>query len=175
MPTFTFQPDFARDDSPQPDLHPNAMPYDLDMAYQHIKELGFALIEQGIEPAAIQNLVGKQSDKAFSTHSLSIEPEFCPPNKTAYYYGYPTFATHQGWCVIAEAKRRYAIEDVVAVHRVGFLDVEDIRLWVGVTAESKEVADEASQWIRETLEKQLCLWRYDFDKQDVPEWLQVNR
>lgn len=43
MSTFTFQPDFARDASPQPDLHPTAMPYNIDMAYEYIKELGFAL------------------------------------------------------------------------------------------------------------------------------------
>ena len=173
MPTFTFQPDFARDDSPQPDLHPTAMPYDTDMAYEYIKESGFALIEQDIEPAVIQNLINQQNNQLLSVYSLSIEP--CPPNKTAYYYGYPTFATHQGQSIIAEAKRRYAIEDVAAVHRVGFLEARDIRLWVGVSAESKEVANKASQWIIDTLEKQLCFWRHDFDKQDVPKWLQVSR
>ncbi len=175
MPTFTFQPDFTRDDSPQPDLHPNAMPYDIDMAYEYIKELGFVLIEQDIEPAVIQNLINQQNNQSLSIYNLSIEPESCPPNKTAYYYGYPTFATHQGWGVIAEAKRRYAIEDVAAVHRVGFLEAGDIRFWVGVSAESKEVANEASQWIIDTLEKQLCLWCHDLSKQDVPEWLKVSR
>ena len=175
MPTFTFQPDFARDASPQPDLHPNAMPYDIEMAYEYIKESGFALIEQDIEPAVLQNLIGKQNNQPLSIYNLSIEPESCPPNKTAYYYGYPTFATHQGQSIIAEAKRRYAIEDVAAVHRVGFLEARDIRLWVGVSAESKEVANKASQWIIDTLEKQLCFWRHDFEKQDVPEWLLVNR
>lgn len=174
MPTFTFQPGFARDASPQPDLHPNAMPYDKNKAYQYIKESGFALIEQAIEPAVIQNLVRNQNNQRLSIYSLSIEPESCPSNKTAYYYGYPTFATHQGWGVIAEAKRRYAIEDVAAVHRVGFLEAGDIRFWVGVSAESKEVANEASQWIIDMLEKQLCYWRQDFNKQDVPEWLKVS-
>ena len=175
MPTFTFQPDFARDASPQPDLHPTAMPYDIDMAYEYIKELGFALIAQDIEPAVLQNLINQQNNQLLSIYSLSIEPESCPPNKTAYYYGYPTFATHQGWGVIAKAKRRYAIEDVAAVHRVGFLEAGDIRLWVSVSAESKEVADEASQWIIDTLEKQLCLWHQDFNKQYLPEWLKVSR
>ena len=175
MPTFTFQPYFTRDDSPQPDLHPTAMPYDIDRVYQYIKESGFALIEQDIEPAVLQNLINQQNNQLLSIHSLNIEPESCPPNKMAYYYGYPTFATHQGQSIIAEAKRRYAIEDVAAVHRVGFLEVGDIRLWVGVSAESKEVANEASQWIIDMLEKQLCCWRQDFDKQDIPEWLQVNR
>ncbi len=175
MPTFTFQPDFARDDSPQPDLHPTAMPYDIDMAYEYIKESGFALIEQDIEPAVLQNLVSKQNNKAFSNYTLGIEPETCLPNKTAYYYGFPTFATYQGWGVIAEAKKRHAIEDVAAVHRVGFLEAGDIRLWVGVSADSKEIANEAGQWVVDTLEKQLCYWRHDFDKQDVPKWLQVSR
>lgn len=176
MPTFTFQADFARDSSPQPDLHPNAMSYDTNMAYQYIKESGFALIEQNIEPAVLQNLINKQNNQPLSGDSLSIEPESCLPHKIAYYYyGYPTFATNQGQSIIAEAKRRYAIEKVAAVHRVGFLEAGDIRLWVGVSAESKKVANEARHWIVDTLEKQLCLWRYDLDKQNIPQWLKVTR
>ena len=54
MPTFTCQPNFAHGDSPQPDLHPTAMSYDIDMAYEYIKDLGFALIAQGLEVAVIK-------------------------------------------------------------------------------------------------------------------------
>ncbi|MDY3306962.1 molybdenum cofactor biosynthesis protein MoaE [Psychrobacter sanguinis] len=175
MSTPVFQPDFKRDNSYQPDLHPTAIPYDRDRAYQYIKESGFALIQQAIEPAVLENLVSKKNNPPLSIYSLSIEPESCPSNNTAYYYGYSTLATYQRGSVIAEAKRRYAIEDVAAIHRVGFLEAGDIRLWVGVSAESKEVATAAGQWIIDTLEKQLCYWRHDFDKHDVPEWLQVNR
>lgn len=50
------------------------------------------------------------------------------------YYGYEALALNQGKLLISEACQRFKIENAIAMHRIGDLNIGDMAVWIGVSA-----------------------------------------
>ena len=89
------------------------------------------------------------------------------------YSTYPELALSQGNAVIEQAKRQFAIEDAVCVHRVGRLDIGDMAVWVGVTAGHRDAAFAACRFIIDTVKAEVPIWKQEFyaDSQHQTAWL----
>ena len=75
------------------------------------------------------------------------------------YEAYGELAEKEGARVLAEAQARFAVLSVAAVHRVGHLQLGELAVWVGVTAEHRGAAFDACRYIIDELKLRVPIWK----------------
>ena len=85
------------------------------------------------------------------------------------YEAFESMAVAEGERIVAEAKSRFAIVDLQAVHRVGSLRVGDLAIWVGATAAHRQEAFLACRWAMDRIKEQVPVWKKEHytGKQDA--------
>lgn len=78
------------------------------------------------------------------------------------YSSYPELALAQGNAVTAEAVRRFSVDGVLCVHRIGRLAVGDLAVWVGVSAAHRDAAFAACRFIIDTVKAEVPIWKQEF-------------
>src|SRR5476649_1998736 len=63
------------------------------------------------------------------------------------YEAYVPLAEKEGEKILAEVRAKFPVLNAVCVHRVGALQLGDLAIWVGVTAEHRAAAFEACRQI----------------------------
>jgi len=87
------------------------------------------------------------------------------------YEAYAELAEKEGARILAEARARHPIVAAAAVHRVGHLQVGDIAVWVGVTAEHRDAAFAACRYIIDELKARVPIWKKEHYAKGVPVWV----
>ncbi|WP_240374097.1 molybdenum cofactor biosynthesis protein MoaE [Bacillus piscicola] len=82
------------------------------------------------------------------------------------YYAYDDMAVKELRKLAQEVEERYAA-DVVVVHRIGRLDVQDIAVFIGVSTPHRPEAYEGSRHIIEELKKRVPIWKKEYDHDKV--------
>ena len=135
----------------------------------------FAITEQAIDPNALrEQLTQKANCGAFCSFEGWVRDHNDGKNVDYLIYStYPELALSQGNAVIEQAKRQFAIEDAVCVHRVGRLDIGDMAVWVGVPAGHRDAAFAACRFIIDTVKAEVPIWKQEFyaDSQHQTAWL----
>ncbi len=90
------------------------------------------------------------------------------------YYGYEKLAINQGKRIIEEAKRLFDIENAVAIHRIGALEIGDMAVWVGVSSKHRYPAFDACKWILDTIKADIPVWKQEFYQDESSKWLSNN-
>lgn len=75
------------------------------------------------------------------------------------YEAYPALAVREGERVVAEARAKFPVLGIVAVHRTGSLAIGDMAVWVGVTAEHRDAAYAASRYVIDELKARVPIWK----------------
>jgi len=78
------------------------------------------------------------------------------------YEAYETMALAKLEELANEAKRRFAIRNVVVVHRLGHLDIGESSVLIGVFSAHRAAAFEACCWLIDTLKKTVPIWKKEF-------------
>ena len=78
------------------------------------------------------------------------------------YEAYETMALAKLEELANEAKRRFAIRNVVVVHRLGHLDIGESSVLIGVFSAHRAAAFEACRWLIDTLKKTVPIWKKEF-------------
>ena len=135
----------------------------------------FAITEQAIDPNVLrEQLTQKANCGAFNSFEGWVRDHNDGKNVDYLIYStYPELALSQGNAVIEQAKRQFAIEDAVCVHRVGRLDIGDMAVWVGVTAGHRDAAFAACRFIIDTVKAEVPIWKQEFyaDSKHQTAWL----
>ena len=135
----------------------------------------FAITEQAIDANVLrEQLTQKANCGAFCNFEGWVRDHNDGKNVDYLIYStYPKLALSQGNAVIEQAKRQFAIEDAVCVHRVGRLDIGDMAVWVGVTAGHRDAAFAACRFIIDTVKAEVPIWKQEFyaDSQHQTAWL----
>ncbi|MCP2039791.1 molybdopterin synthase catalytic subunit [Neisseria sp. HSC-16F19] len=124
----------------------------------------FNLTEEAINAALLrQSLLDNEHCGAFTCFEGWVR-RHNEGNSVDYlvYSSYPELAKTQGEAVIAAAKKLFAIEDAVCVHRTGRLEVGDMAVWVGVTAGHRDAAFAACRFIIDTVKAEVPIWKQEF-------------
>jgi len=87
------------------------------------------------------------------------------------YEVYRELAEKEGTLIIAEARRKFSILSAACVHRCGRLQVGDIAVWVGVTAEHRGAAFAACSYIIEETKKRVPIWKKEHYATSGAEWI----
>jgi len=75
------------------------------------------------------------------------------------YEAFQKMAEHQFQLLFAEMEKRWPIESVRLVHRVGVVKVNEPSLWVEVVAPHRGEAFAACQWLIDEMKRVVPIWK----------------
>jgi molybdopterin synthase catalytic subunit len=80
------------------------------------------------------------------------------------YESFQRMAEHQFGLLFDEMERRWPIESVRLVHRIGAVRVGEPSLWVEVTAPHRGEAFAACQWLIDEMKRVVPIWKKPLEK-----------
>ena len=90
------------------------------------------------------------------------------------YEAYTELAEIEGNKIIEEAKQRFDIRDIKAVHRVGHLAIGDVAIRVEASAEHRQAAFEACEYAVEEIKHRVPIWKREAYSDGSGEWLKTE-
>lgn len=75
------------------------------------------------------------------------------------YEAYEAVCVSEGRAILDDAKKRFGVLEARCVHRVGFLALEDMAVWVGVSAAHRGEAFDACRFIIDAVKHRLPIWK----------------
>lgn len=87
------------------------------------------------------------------------------------YQAYAPLAASEGEAILAEAVERFAIRAAQCVHRVGRLEIGDLAVWVGVSADHRGAAFDACRWIIDEVKLRVPIWKNEHYADGESGWL----
>jgi len=87
------------------------------------------------------------------------------------YQAYGALADNEGEAILDEACKTFALRAVRCVHRVGALAIGDMAVWVGVSADHRDVAFAACRWIIDEVKRRVPIWKNEHYADGESGWL----
>jgi molybdopterin synthase catalytic subunit len=75
------------------------------------------------------------------------------------YEAFEKMVTHQFQLLFAEMERRWPVESVRLVHRIGLVKVNEPSLWVEIVAPHRGEAFAACQWLIDEMKRVVPIWK----------------
>ena len=87
------------------------------------------------------------------------------------YEAYALLAETEGERIVAEARDRFSLTGASGVHRVGHLQLGELAVWVGVTAEHRGAAFDACRYIIDEAKARLPVWKKEHYASGATAWI----
>ena len=87
------------------------------------------------------------------------------------YEAYALLAETEGERILAEAHARFDLVGARGVHRVGHLQLGELAVWVGVTAEHRGSAFDACRYIIDEAKARLPIWKKEHYTSGATAWI----
>jgi molybdopterin synthase catalytic subunit len=87
------------------------------------------------------------------------------------YEAYAALAVAEGRRILEEARQRFAVEHVGAVHRTGHLAVGDLAVWVGASAAHRDAAFAACRYVIDEVKRRVPIWKREHYADGTAEWV----
>ena len=87
------------------------------------------------------------------------------------YEAYAPLAEKEGERILAEAREKFALVAARAVHRTGHLQLGELAVWVGVTAEHRGAAFDACRYIIDEAKARLPIWKKEHYASGATAWI----
>jgi len=87
------------------------------------------------------------------------------------YEAYAVLAETEGERILAEARAKYELVGAAGVHRVGHLQLGELAVWVGVTAEHRGAAFDACRYIIDEAKARLPVWKKEHYATGATAWI----
>ena len=165
----------ALDTTNQPHQQASTISHTVEEVYQLAQSQGFALLDEAIDDQRLKDFLQDEQCGALATFEGWVRNHNNDSRVTSLtYYGYEKLAINQGKRIIEEAKRLFDIENAVAIHRIGALEVGDMAVWVGVSSKHRYPAFDACKWILDTIKADIPVWKQEFYQDEPSKWLSNN-
>jgi molybdopterin synthase catalytic subunit len=93
------------------------------------------------------------------------------PVRSLEYEAYVPLAATEGEKFLREAREKFSLVGAACVHRVGHLQLGDLAVWVGVTAEHRGAAFEACRYIIDEAKARLPIWKKEHYASGATAWI----
>ena len=90
------------------------------------------------------------------------------------YESFGALAAKEGARVVAEARERFDVIGVRAMHRTGALEIGDVAVWVGVTAAHRGEAFDACRWVIDEIKHRLPVWKRERYQDGSEAWVNCS-
>lgn len=87
------------------------------------------------------------------------------------YESYEELALKEGNRVLKEARTKFPIRDINAVHRTGRLELGEITIWIGVASRHREEAFRACRYAIDAIKGRLPIWKKEFYLDGETAWV----
>ena len=87
------------------------------------------------------------------------------------YEAYAPLAEKEGARILAEAQDKFALLGAVCVHRTGHLQIGELAVWVGVTAEHRGAAFDACRYLIDEAKARLPIWKKEHYASGATAWI----
>ena len=165
----------ALDTTNQPYQQASTISHTVEEVYQLAQTQGFALLDEAIDDQRLKDFLQDEQCGALATFEGWVRNHNNDSRVTSLtYYGYEKLAINQGKRIIEEAKRLFDIENAVAIHRIGALEIGDMAVWVGVSSKHRYPAFDACKWILDTIKADIPVWKQEFYQDEPSKWLSNN-
>ena len=165
----------ALDTTNQPHQQASTISHTVEEVYQLAQSQGFALLDEAIDDQRLKDFLQDEQCGALATFEGWVRNHNNDSRVTSLtYYGYEKLAINQGKRIIEEAKRLFDIENAVAIHRIGALEIGDMAVWVGVSSKHRYPAFDACKWILDTIKADIPVWKQEFYQDEPSKWLSNN-
>ncbi|MCX7553534.1 molybdenum cofactor biosynthesis protein MoaE [Marinicella sp. S1101] len=91
-----------------------------------------------------------------------------------HYEAHEKLATEVGLQIMAEAAQKFTINHACCSHRVGQLKIGDMAIWVGVSADHRQAAFEACEYILNQTKARVPIWKNEHYKDGESGWVEAN-
>lgn len=163
------------DTAKQPHQQASSISHSVEEAYQIAQTQGFALLDEAIDEQHLKDFLQDEQCGALATFEGWVRNHNNNSKVTRLtYYGYEKLAINQGKLIIEEAKRLFDIENAVAIHRIGALEIGDMAVWIGVSSKHRYPAFDACRWILDTIKADIPVWKQEYYQDEPSKWLSNN-
>jgi molybdopterin synthase catalytic subunit len=87
------------------------------------------------------------------------------------YEAYAELAEAEGQRILAEAREKFAVQTIAAVHRVGALQIGDLAVWVGVGSAHRGAAFDACRYVIDEVKARVPIWKKEHYTDGASEWI----
>lgn len=91
------------------------------------------------------------------------------------YEAFESLAVAEGGRILAAATARFPIKQALCIHRVGALDISDMAVWVGVSAEHRGEAFDACRFIIDEVKHHVPIWKKEHYDNGDSGWVNCER
>ena len=135
----------------------------------------FSLSNHPLDPSAYQTQLQNPTAGALATfqgwvrnHNEGRDVE------SLEYQAYPEMAQKEAEKIINEAKARFEILEIRCVHRIGRLAIGDVAVYIGVTAQHRQPAFDACQYLIDQIKIRLPIWKKEFYTNGDSGWVKCE-
>lgn len=87
------------------------------------------------------------------------------------YEVYETLALLEGEKILLEAAKHYPLEKMLAVHRRGYLELQELAVFIAVSSAHRDAAFAACRYIIDTLKQRLPIWKKEYYQDGSTSWV----
>lgn len=132
----------------------------------------FKISPEPIDPAALQRALADPRAGACVTFEGWVRNRNDDqPVSSLEYEAYVPLAEAEGARILAEARMKFALTGAAAVHRVGHLQIGELAVWVGVTAEHRGAAFDACRYLIDEAKARLPIWKKEQYESGATAWI----
>jgi adenylyltransferase/sulfurtransferase len=91
--------------------------------------------------------------------------------KSLEYQIYKELALKEGKRILEEAKKKFNLHGIMAVHREGHLALGEIAIWIGATSSHRDDAFKATRYVIDEIKYRLPVWKKEHYLHEKPEWV----
>jgi molybdopterin synthase catalytic subunit len=134
--------------------------------------MNFRISPTPLDPAALQKQLGDVRAGACVTFEGWVRNRNeGQPVLSLEYEAYALLAETEGERILAEAREKFALLSAAGVHRVGHLQLGELAVWVGVTAEHRGAAFDACRYIIDEAKARLPIWKKEHYASGATAWI----
>lgn len=132
----------------------------------------FSISASPLDPAALQRVLTDARAGACVTFEGWVRSRNeGQPVQSLEYEAYAPLAEKEGARILAEAREKFELLGAFGVHRVGHLQLGELAVWVGVTAEHRGAAFDACRYIIDEAKARLPIWKKEHYESGATTWI----
>lgn len=137
--------------------------------------MSFQLTNKAIDPSALREELLSFSAGAYCSYEGWVRNHNASKEVIGlHYYTYAELVGSIEEIIFQETKVKFKIENVSAVHRVGFLSVGDLAVWIGVTARHRNEAFLACRYVIDNIKYRMPIWKKESYADGTEAWIHSN-
>jgi molybdopterin synthase catalytic subunit len=90
------------------------------------------------------------------------------------YEAFTPLAEKEGGRILEETRRNFSVFDIRCVHRIGPLELGELAVWVGVSAQHRSAAFDACRFVIDEVKSRVPIWKKEYYADGETGWINAG-